>query len=349
MELDETDPQRWAALEAATDDYIAQPATQAKFAEAAAALGSAPAAEAAAAVPAAAAGSLRLGSRRKLVVLHAPRLAGQLASVDDGVAASLAGLPGCAAVLNLQRLVLPADAAADRPEQQAALQPAAVQTPPAAAAAVVAVAAAAPGSGVAASQTVAVAAAAQADAPADAEAAESSGAAEESGGLSAYLNSWFGSPAKQQQLAVPPAAAAAAGAPASPPANHRLGRAPAQQGSGAMHADRSSSPGSSPFRNSQTARAATLRAAAVGSSAVESSAASSEAERELAAELERQLAAALPSVGVLHLGAEALAGDGLVLRWRQRLQAVADPSGCAALAASIFVGGRPAPASLSKR
>jgi hypothetical protein len=39
MELDEIDPLRWAALEAATDEYIALPATQAKFAEAAAALG----------------------------------------------------------------------------------------------------------------------------------------------------------------------------------------------------------------------------------------------------------------------------------------------------------------------
>lgn len=39
MELDEIDPERWAALEAATDDYIALPAAQAKFAAAAAALG----------------------------------------------------------------------------------------------------------------------------------------------------------------------------------------------------------------------------------------------------------------------------------------------------------------------
>ncbi len=39
MELDEIDPERWAGLEAATDDYIAMPAAQAKFAAAAAALG----------------------------------------------------------------------------------------------------------------------------------------------------------------------------------------------------------------------------------------------------------------------------------------------------------------------
>lgn len=39
MELDEIDPARWAALEAATDDYIALPATQQQFANAAAALG----------------------------------------------------------------------------------------------------------------------------------------------------------------------------------------------------------------------------------------------------------------------------------------------------------------------
>lgn len=38
MELDEVDPQRWAALEAATEEYVAAPATQAQFAEAAAAL-----------------------------------------------------------------------------------------------------------------------------------------------------------------------------------------------------------------------------------------------------------------------------------------------------------------------
>ena len=38
MELDEIDPERWSALEAATDDYIAQPEVQAQFAQAAAAL-----------------------------------------------------------------------------------------------------------------------------------------------------------------------------------------------------------------------------------------------------------------------------------------------------------------------
>ena len=38
MELDEVDPERWAALEAATAEYIATPAVQQQFVEAAAAL-----------------------------------------------------------------------------------------------------------------------------------------------------------------------------------------------------------------------------------------------------------------------------------------------------------------------
>ena len=38
MELDEVDPARWAALEAATEEYIGQAATQGQFAAAAAAL-----------------------------------------------------------------------------------------------------------------------------------------------------------------------------------------------------------------------------------------------------------------------------------------------------------------------
>ena len=38
MELDEVEPERWAALEAATAEYIATPAVQQQFVEAAAAL-----------------------------------------------------------------------------------------------------------------------------------------------------------------------------------------------------------------------------------------------------------------------------------------------------------------------
>ncbi|EFN59236.1 hypothetical protein CHLNCDRAFT_138222 [Chlorella variabilis] len=255
MELDEIDPERWAALEAATDDYIALPAAQAKFAAAAAALGT-QGGEAGAemAAPSSARAPVKLGLRRKLVVLRAPRLGAQQASVDDAVAASLGRLPDCAAVVNLQRLTVPPSGRECDQEQQL---PSAAPTPPAVSSA--------------AGTTLAVTAPSRAGGPPPAaqqaqvaapESPDDGSVVPEGSGLSAYLSSWFGSPAKQPKQP-PPAPDAAGDAAVAALAGRRL---------------------------------------------------------------EEQVAPLVPSVGVVHLGMEAVGGDGPVLQWKQRLQVVAEPS-----------------------
>ncbi|PRW58490.1 phospholipase A I isoform X1 isoform A [Chlorella sorokiniana] len=239
MELDEVDPERWAQLEAATQEYVAAPATQAQYAEAAAALLQTEAASAAEPPH----GSLKLGARRKLLVLRAPRLGAQQLSMDDAVAATLAHRPGCVAAVDLQRLEQPPREATDGSDALPAGQPAGTRH-----------------SSVAEHAEVAAPVVAAAAGAGSAEIARGVGSLQvgsgedEGGGISAYLSSWFGSPTKQAKLASPPAAA-----------EDRAGQ-------------------------------------------------------------QEQLAAALPSVGVVHLGLELAGSAGLVLRWQQQLEAMAEPS-----------------------
>lgn len=366
MELDEIDPARWAELEAATEEYLAQPATQAQFAEAAAALlqvgrggaggchvahtrcfagvqrwqgdagGSSgwrrrrpspraratrppPAsrcvqAEAGAAGEPSQPGGLKLGVRRKLVVLRAPRLGAQQVSVADAVATSVAFRPGCVAAVNLQQLVPTAAAPEDGKDAAAARAPLA-----AAAATTAPPVAAAPSSmqGQARTSTDLQPPAQPACPPGPKAEAAGAGLSEqedglpaaESSGLSAYLTSWFGSPSKQPRQPAPdgslqPGAAAAAAATS----RHSLSLG-----------SRVSSLSSSPLQHAglvAAPEAAAAPAAAVDSAALQ----------DLALRLEERLEPLLPSVGVVHLGLEMAGGAGTVLRWRQRLQVVAEPS-----------------------
>lgn len=180
MELDEIDPARWAALEAATDDYIALPATQQQFASAAAALGQS---NFAALTQSGTAPSL--GARRRLVVLRCPRVgSAQQAGLDDAVAASLSLLPACAAAINLQSLAGPTGTAPWEQEEGVLLGAPASAAQPALAAGHNP---AQPGEAVADE-----AARSSAQPPGSAQQVEQS----DMGGLSAYLSSWFGSPSK---------------------------------------------------------------------------------------------------------------------------------------------------------
>ena len=353
MELDEVDPQRWAALEAATEEYVAAPDTQAQFAEAAAALLQVPpgtavwarvgwqgrrssgvagggttagwpqAAEpgvnlscrsaatntnlctraphrlqaeaASAAQPTQ--GSIKLGARRKLVVLRAPRLGAHQLGVEDAVAASLAYRPGCVAAVNLQQLVPPPPAApAGSALQQPALEVAAgrtsceVQQPPAEPA----------GGGW------------PGEPPRGDGGQPQQGTDGEGSGLSAYLSSWFGSPTKQtkplpapvggdpeQQQRQPP------GSLATDPGAASLGASPRRPAALVAAAEGAGPPAASDL----------VAAAGPGAAA-----------EEMAAKLEERLAQLLPTVGVVHLGLELAGSAGLVLRWRQELQVLAEPS-----------------------
>ena len=349
MELDEVDPERWAQLEAATEEYIAAPTTQAQYAEAAAVLlqvragwgqtegvavvgccvgkcllldallvWSCPTCnirpclsltllqvEAALAVDPPQA-SLKLGARRKLLVLRAPRLGAQQLSMDDAVAASLAYRPGCVAAVDLQRLGKAQHKAGAGSTSQLAGQLAAmpssndVQQPR--------------------SEALAPAPRTASDEPSGTTSSQARSSEDEGGSLSAYISSWFSSPTKQAKLASPPAAAAGSSGQQQqqqqplPPQQLQQ-----QQDSIALQAD---VPGRV-VSSARTARSPVVSAAR--RHAGNSAALASTAER-LTAKLEEQLAALLPSVGVVHLGLELAGAAGLVLRWQQQLQAVAEPS-----------------------
>ncbi|KAL4431288.1 hypothetical protein ABPG75_006544 [Micractinium tetrahymenae] len=312
MELDEIDPERWAALEAATDDYIALPATQQQFADAAAALGKIDmvAAEQAAAP--------RLGTRRRLVVLRCPGMGSAWqAGLDDAVAASLSMLPACAAAVDLQSLAAPGVAAASGEEEEELLPsmasasatqpaPAAHQIPP---------------------QTLAAATGEEGGGSAHLSGSEQrlEHADAEAGSLSAYLSSWFSSPSKPSKTALPPAGLAAAVQAAG------FGSmTPRQQGPAvlALAADSSSPATASPrWQGTPTAAAGATagRVEEAPPGAASSAASSSDGLAELIAQLEERLAPLLPSVGVVHLGCPQAAGA-FVLQWRQRLQVIAEPS-----------------------
>lgn len=245
-------------------------------------------------------GSLKLGARRKLVVLRAPRLGAQQLSADDAVAATLAYRPGCLAAVDLQQLQLPpCDVDAGSRAQQLAGQPATMRN-----------------SSDLHQQRLDAAAPAARAAPGeplqDAGSQQARGSEDEGGGLSAYISSWFGSPTKQAKPAFQPAAAVgSAGQPVqSPP--------PQPQD------DAASQPGA-PSRGASPARPATAdnRAQAPASGSAAGLASAIEG---LVAQLEEHLAPVLPSVGVVHLGLELAGAAGLVMRWQQQLQAVAEPS-----------------------
>lgn len=84
----------------------------------------------------------------------------------------------------------------------------------------------------------------------------------------------------------------------------------------------------SPRRQGAPASApAAAMAAPGGTQSAAEGAAASDGLRGLVGELEERLASLLPSVGVVHLGCSQAAGS-FVLRWRQRLQVVVEPSEC---------------------
>lgn len=268
------------------------------------------AAQAAAAAPA----DVRLGARRRLVVVRAPRLgASQRAGLADAVAASLAHRPGCAAAIDLQQLGAASPPGSAGPDLQ--LAEAAAQR----------VAASAARSSVDQQSQAAVPAAALA--PAGHRSEQQPGSSQldaapeleaEGGGLTAYLSSWFGSPTKQPVLAQPTnaggAAATASGAAASSSSRPASARLEAAAASGAAVGCAASPRGTAPEVG------AAVSSAAAGDPGPAAAAAS------LVGELEERLEPLLPTVGVLHLGLDVAGSAGAVLRWRQRLQVVAEPS-----------------------
>ena len=254
-------------------------------------------------------GAAKLGTRRKLVVLRAQRLGAQRVSLDDAVAASLAHRPGCAAAVNLQQLAPPEAARSERSDSQRT-------------------AAAAAEAGAAVQRTDDQAATGQAAAAAplagaaggalDSNAAEQEpGGVEGQGegtGLSAYLSSWFGSPTKARPLSAGPP-------PGQISAAFGQGLAAAQPGAASARPQRQTA-----GLTRASSGAAWGPAAGAAAPPAAFGAAEADAAKQLLEQLEEQLSAALPAVGVVHLGLE-LAGDaGAVLRWQQRLQVVAEPS-----------------------
>lgn len=264
---------------------------------------------------------VKLGTRRKLVVLRASRFGAQHASIDDAVAASLASRPGCAAAIDLQRLV-PAVCgdAADMPVQQPApaVQPAAMtgdncaqqqqqqQPPP--------------------PPPQQAAAAAVDDARRDGgSAGEADGA--EAGSLSSYLSSWFGGSPSKPAVKSAPIATSTQSAPG----------AAQQQGSGNVSLSSSPQPPPGLARAGSSLKHAALDVGAASNPATPTLAAAAtttaahptattSAMAALVEKLEEQLAPLLPSVGVVHLGLELAGAAGMVLRWRQSLQVVVEPS-----------------------
>jgi hypothetical protein len=303
MELDDVDPLKWAALEAAVDEFAA--ANAGEFDRAAAALveglGEAREARGGAGGPragvaggaaagggAAAPGALRLGARRGVLVVAASR---PDPSAADLVGAACGRLPACARFVDLQALGAVEDGAAEppargplashalegelatpgkaRPAGEAATPPRAPAAPPAAPAA-------------AALASPPKAATVEVDL---------------TGAIGSML-SWF-SPSKPAAAAATAAAAAAtsqtaaeaapAGLPPPPPPPPPL--SPTAFGSPAPAADRAA------------AAAATAR-------------------------LEAELRAAPADVGVLHLALHP-SPAGLVLRWDEQVEALSEPSAAA--------------------
>lgn len=190
---------------------------------------------------------------------------------------------------------------------------------------------------------------------------EEVGREEEAGGLSAYLSSWFSSPTKAPKPALPSSAAAGIGLAAAVQVAAEGSSAPrSQQPSPAVQVLGASSPPrrlpglaagpgsvqaaaaaacSGAAGAQATATAVDIPAAGPGSGAAAAAATAragagagaggSEGRGArllgLLAQLEERLAAVLPSAGVVHLGLP-LTPEGAVLRWRQQLRVVAEPS-----------------------
>lgn len=239
-------------------------------------------------------GSVKLGARRKLLVLRAPRLGAHQLGMDDAVAASLAYRPGCVAAVNLQQLVAPPRPAAAASSVTPALEHAAgrssfdLQQP-------LAEPAGRGGPG---------------EPPRGDGGQPQQGADGEGSGLSAYLSNWFGSPTKQTKL----------------PAHMRASEQPQPQQPGSLAVDTGPTIlGTSPRRPAALAAAGGAAPTAASDSAA-AAAAPGAAVEEVAAKLEERLGQLLPTVGVVHLGLELAGTAGIVLRWRQELQVLAEPS-----------------------
>ena len=309
MELDEVDPLKWAALEAATDDYIADQASRLDAAAAALTLVRARVGQRRGVAWRVCAGAecyapahytttpapqqelaavqqrreerqqgeaLRLGVRRKLVVVRAPLLASVAArgsDADDAAALVLARLPDCVGVVELPGME---GQGVEAVEIETGARPggSAPQRPP----------------------------------PQRASAPSSPGAApmvapvvsadDEASGLSAYISSWFTSPTK-----APGASPTTTTTPQQQQPDPQLPAHPPPVKTGVL----ASHPLSVPVDEG-------ARAGPRGSPAG-------------AAELQALLDPLLAATGVLHLALQP-AAQGLVLRWEQRLEAVAEPSEC---------------------
>lgn len=252
-----------------------------------------------------------LGTRRRLVVLRCPRLgSAQQAGLDDAVAASLSLLPACAAAINLQSLTALGSTTASEQNEGGLLPPiqaaSSLQPAPVAVCKLPQPAGAVPGE---------VAGGGTSQLPGSDQHTQQPDA----GGLSAYLSSWFGSPSKPAQPVLPSPEVGLASAMESgstTPRTHRL----AVAGGG------SSLEATSPrWQAAPSTAASAAQAAASARHTADEAAASSSGVSDLLADLEGRLAPLLPSVGVVHLGCPQAAGN-FVLRWRQRLQVVAEPS-----------------------
>lgn len=256
-----------------------------------------------------------LGTRRRLVVLRCPRLgSAQQAGVDDAVAASVSLLPACAAAINLQLMAIPGAAAASEQEDGESLLP----------------------GGAAPALQPAPTAWRNLQQPVGAVANDASGAGgaqlpgseqqADTGGLSAYLSSWFSSPSKAARPPSPPAEMGLAAAVRSGNSTPRA-HSPAVL---AIAANSNHVAVASPRRQgAPTAGPAATQAAQAAHSGGDGAAAGRHDLRGVVGELEVRLAPLLPSVGVVHLGC-LQAAESFVLRWRQSLQVVAEPSECLA-------------------
>lgn len=312
MELDEIDPEKWALLEAAMDEFIAKNGAQ--FDAAAAAL-----TQALEPGPGGSAAQLRLGTRRGLVVVSAGRSAGDPGAIDIA-AMACSRLPMCIEFVDLQvaadthtPLEPPLEQAATTPVKSHPLASMDEQLEAEAAAAPPAIVS--PGSATPSQP----AHGAQAGQPAVVEI--NVGSALES------MFSWLspGRPAKPSVSASAPTSPLAVSVPAPTAAT---------------------APGSAPKPTARVARMpvavhtpSVAHAAPSGSAAADGAASAG-----VLAGLAAQLAAAHPTAGIIHLALHS-SSAGLVLRWQERLQAVLEPGEWPAtlLSAHQLIKSRPNP------
>eukprot|EP00887_Chlorella_sp_A99_P000219 scaffold13.g219.t1 len=364
MELDEIHPAEWGKLEAATDEYIEQAA--AKFEEAAEALlrglepegagartptrqaaqqpvEQQPRAHAAAAGAAQLGSSVRLGRRRGLVAVHAPReLPGGAAAaageaVVDAVTAACLRLPECLEAIDLQAAAGSSSSGSGADSSLLAGPP--VAAPEAAGSPVKRASSAADGTAEAAGAAGAAGVAPEASQVA---------AEEEGSSLGSYFSSWFGSPSKAPLASHPITVAADGGAslPATPAVSLVAEASLVRASSDGQQLQQQNQQ-----QRAQQARVPPLRPVAAGASQSQQQAAPrteqrEEQQRRALEALRRGLEATADSAGLVHLGLEP-APEGLVLCWEQRVEAVVEPGEHAAALLARLAPAAPGPQPLA--